>query len=106
MKIQLYLAVLLPGGTTAAAQTTRLLNHFEKVIISPHAQVTFVQGNEEKETIEKRTVNSDKVNIEMKNHTLRIYLDGAKKLQRPKKCMGTVPIKTCLFTKEQLLPQL
>jgi hypothetical protein len=74
MKIQLYLAVLLMGGTTAAAQTTKHVNHFDKVIISPHVEVTFVPGNEEKVTIEKSTVKSDKVIIEVDNHTFRIYL--------------------------------
>ena len=67
------------------AQTTTAVNHFSKVIISPHIQVMFVEGNEESVTIENTTVDKDKINIEVNNSTLRIYLDGAKEVTKNEK---------------------
>ena len=69
---------------TITAQTTTALDHFDKVIISPHIEVTFIEGNEESVTIEKCIVDKGKLNIEVNNKTLRIYLDGAKELTRNK----------------------
>jgi hypothetical protein len=66
-------------------QNTTAVNHFDKVIISPYIQVTFVEGNEESVTIEKSTVDNDKINIEVRDNTLRIYLDGAKDIPKNKK---------------------
>jgi hypothetical protein len=40
--------------------------------------VTFIEGDEEKVTIEKSTVSDDKINIIVNGKTLRIYLDDAK----------------------------
>lgn len=67
---------------TTFAQTTTAVNHFDKVIISPHIQVTLIEGHEEKVTIENSTVSSEKINIEVKDNTLRIYLDGAKEVTK------------------------
>ena len=70
---------------TITAQTTTALDHFDKVIISPHIEVTFIEGNEESVTIEKCTVDKDKLNIEVNYKTLRVYLDDAKELTKNKK---------------------
>lgn len=78
-------AVLIFLFVTAFAQTTTKVNHFDKVIVSPHIQVTFVEGNEESVTIESTTVRHDKINIEVKNNTLHFYLDSAKTTTRHKK---------------------
>ena len=59
-------------------QNTTPVNHFDKVIISPHIQVTLVQGNEQSVTIENTTVSKDKIKIEINNTTLWVYLEGAK----------------------------
>lgn len=66
---------------TTFAQTTTV-DHFNKIIISPHIQVTFVQGDEEKVSIEKSSVSNDKLNIEVSGKTLRIYLDDAKEVTK------------------------
>ncbi|BAO76520.1 GIN domain-containing protein [Winogradskyella sp. PG-2] len=60
------------------AQTKRVVESFNKVIISPHIETTFVQGDEESVTILKNTLTDDKVNIEVNGETLRVYLDDAK----------------------------
>lgn len=67
------------------AQTVTNVDHFDKVIISPHIEVTLIEGNEEKVTIENSTVGSDKINIEVNGRTLRIYLDGAKEVEKNEK---------------------
>ncbi len=54
------------------------IGSFEKVIVSPHIEVTFIQGDSESVTIEKARLPIDKLNVEVVGHTLRIYLDGAK----------------------------
>jgi hypothetical protein len=58
------------------------VRHFDKVIVSPHVQVTFVEGNEESVSVEKCEVPAEKLNIEVRNGTLRIYLDGAKDIDK------------------------
>lgn len=77
------IAVLLVQSTFAQKTTT--VNHFDKVIVSPHIEVTFVEGNEESVAIEKSSVSDDKINIEVNNNTLRIYLEGAKEVTKNKK---------------------
>ena len=67
---------------TSFAQTTTVVQHFDKIIVSPYIQVNFVEGKEESVVIEKSTVATDKINIEVKNNTLRIYLDGAKEITK------------------------
>lgn len=66
------------------AQTATSVAPFTKVIISPNIQVTFVEGNNESVTVEKSTVNSDKIHIEVNDNTLRIYLDGQKDFPKNK----------------------
>jgi hypothetical protein len=85
-KYKLYAtAVLTCFLANAFAQTTTKVNHFDKVVVSPHIQVTFVEGNEESVTIESANVSNDKINIKVKNNTLHFYLDSAKNITRNKK---------------------
>ena len=58
---------------------------FNKIIISPHIQVVFVEGEEESVTVESITESMDKLNIEVKGKTLRIYLDDAKMVTKSEK---------------------
>jgi|694.fasta_scaffold29101_6 hypothetical protein len=62
------------------AQKTIEVAHFDKVIISPFIRVTFVEGTEEKVSIENCTIDHQLVNVEVNGTTLRIYLDGAKEI--------------------------
>ena len=83
LKQKYYIAILLIFGCKATfAQTTTYVKHFNKVIVSPHVQVTFVEGNQESVTIENSTVSNDKINIDVKDNTLLIYLDGAKEIDK------------------------
>ncbi len=85
-KSNIYFSILLVFAfKIAAAQNTTPVDHFNKVIVSPNIQVIFIEGNEEKVTIEKSTVSDDKINIEVNGKTLRIYLDDAKELVKNEK---------------------
>lgn len=72
-------------GQIMQAQEKTSVAAFNKVIISPHIETTFVQGDEESVTILENTESKDKVNIEVKNGTLRVYLDDAKMTTKHKK---------------------
>lgn len=63
---------------SALSQDVIAVDSFDKVIISPHIQVTLVEGDEESVTIESNTEGEDKLNVEVNGRTLRIYLDDAK----------------------------
>ena len=58
---------------------------FNKVIVSPHIQVTFIEGATESVTIESSTVEEHKINIEVSGKTLRVYLEGAKEYTKSEK---------------------
>ena len=83
VKIKCCIAILLFFNLHfVLAQNTTKVSHFDKVIVSPHIEVTFVEGDEETVIIEKSMVNNDKINIEVNGKTLRIYLDGAKEVTK------------------------
>ena len=85
----LVLGVMILYNNIAQAQSKVIhVDHFEKVIVSPHLQVTFVRGDKEVVTIEKASVPLDKLNIEVYGKTLRIYLDGAKMVTKHEKIKG------------------
>ncbi len=84
----LILTVIFYYNNAQAQSKTIDVNHFDKVIVSPHIQVTFVQGDQEVVTIEKASVPLDKLNIEVNGKTLRIYLDGAKMVTKSEKIKG------------------
>ena len=58
---------------------------FNKAIISPHIEVTFVEGDQELVVIEDTNVPFDKINIDVNGQTLKVYLEGAKTYTKSKK---------------------
>lgn len=77
--------VLICIAQIAISQTKKEVSSFDAVIISPHIEVTFIEGNEESVTIEESTEPEDKINIEVKGKTLRVYLDDAKETTKNRK---------------------
>lgn len=66
--------ICIPLWITAQSKTFTV-ESFKKVIVSPHIEVVFKKGNEEKvEIIE----NHSALNIEVKSKTLHLYLNDAK----------------------------
>ncbi|WP_240315517.1 head GIN domain-containing protein [Aquimarina longa] len=55
---------------------------FDKVIISPHIQATFIQGDKESVSIKNARLSHDKIHIEVIGRTLQVYLDGAKMITK------------------------
>ncbi|MBA6151555.1 head GIN domain-containing protein [Gelidibacter maritimus] len=76
--IFILVALTLSCIETAVSQNVKTVGHFDKVIISPHIQVTLVESDNETVTIESNHVDEKKLNIEVNGKTLRIYLEGAK----------------------------
>lgn len=61
------------------------VDSFDKVIISPHIQVTFVEGKKESVIINSINVPDDKLHIDVSGKTLQIYLEGAKTVTKSEK---------------------
>jgi hypothetical protein len=80
----LFSALLLLTAAMATAQTKNTAP-FNKVIVSPYIQVTFVQGNKESVTINDMDIDTNKLHIEVTDNTLRIYLEGAKDVPKNEK---------------------
>ena len=74
------LTILLFAGSTAihAQDKVITLKSFDKVVVSPHIQVNFEQGEKESIITEDISVPFEKFNIEQSGNTLHIYLDDAK----------------------------
>lgn len=68
-----------------AQDKTTPVSSFKKIIISPHIEAIFQKGESSSVTIENAKLDIDKINIEEKGKTLRIYLDGAKELTENQK---------------------
>lgn len=75
------LVFLLLAGISSMAQNIAVAP-FDKIIVSPHIEVKLVQGTEEAVTIEEALVPKDKINLEVKGKTLRIYLEDAKEVTK------------------------
>ena len=64
------------------------VDKFDKVIVSPHIAVTFVNGPSESVVVHSSTEPIEKLNIEVIGSTLRLYLDGAKTYTDSEKVKG------------------
>ncbi|WP_299275580.1 DUF2807 domain-containing protein [uncultured Psychroserpens sp.] len=87
MKNLKYVAILMMAcmSQTMFGQTKKNVSAFNKVIISPHIESILVEGNDESVTILDSTEPEDKITIEVKGETLRVYLDDAKEVTKHEK---------------------
>lgn len=69
--------LLLSNYSTAQTKVIEV-ETFDKIIISPHIEVVFKEGEKESVLIESISLPIEKLNIGVKNKTLHLYLDGAK----------------------------
>ena len=77
---------LLSGVSVLLAQKQEIkVASFDNVVISPHIEATFVEGDRELVTIVDSDVPLDKLNVIVDGKTLKIYLDGAKDYTKSKK---------------------
>ncbi len=78
------ISLLVLFSAASFAQTTNVQS-FDKIIISPHIAVTFVEGDAETVMVEHSNVAKEKIHIEVNNKTLRVYLEGAKEWTKNEK---------------------
>ena len=69
----------------AQDQIISLTNNFDKIIVSPHIEATFVKGSEPSIRVEHIVVSKEKMLYEISNGTLQVYLEGAKTVTKNKK---------------------
>jgi hypothetical protein len=79
-----FVVILLSIVIDSSAQK-KAVAHFDKVIVSPYIQATFVEGNEESVSVDHIKVDQRKFHIEVSNNTLHIYLEGAKHIPKNEK---------------------
>lgn len=72
------IAFLLFSNLATAQSEVINVDAFDKIIVSPHIEVVFKEGQKESVSIESITVPMEKLNVKVKNNTLHVYLDGAK----------------------------
>ena len=84
-RLKIFFSTLLLVIAVSAVAQTKVTDHFNKIIVSPYIQVTFVQGDEESVTINELYVDTSKLHIEVNDNTLRIYLEGAKDVPKNEK---------------------
>jgi hypothetical protein len=80
----LWVVLLFLIGINTSAQK-KAVDHFDKIIVSPYIQVTFIQGNGESVAIDNIKVDQSKLHIDVANKTLHIYLEGAKDIPKNEK---------------------
>ncbi len=85
LKQLLFVAVAFIGANAFSQSIFTDLESFNKIIISPHIQVTFVEGEKELVTIDSNKISDEKLNVEVNNGILRMYLDGAKTVTKSEK---------------------
>ncbi len=87
MRTILYLSIMICAFAVqiASSQTKTAVKDFDKVIISPHIESKFVQGDENSVTVLSSTESEEKINVEVKGKTLRVYLDDAKETTKQEK---------------------
>lgn len=86
IKHLLFISIFILGSNNLKAQSKIIpVDNFDKVVVSPHIEVTFIEGSTTSVTVESISVNEEKLNIEVKGKTLQIYLDDAKTYTKSEK---------------------
>src|SRR5579872_6812221 len=79
MKTRLTLALLTLVACSISAQTLeKQVGQFKKIIVSPRINLVMIAGETESVKVSYANIDASKINITVKNRTLRIYLDGSR----------------------------
>lgn len=84
-KCVLFALLILGSSSLIAQQKTFDISAFDEVIISPHIEVVFEKAAKASVIVENINVSMDKLHVEVKGHTLHIYLDDAKVFTKSEK---------------------
>ncbi len=79
------LFLLLFSNTSTAQVKIMNVESFNKVVVSPHIEVIFKEGNNESVTVVSITESMEKLNVEVENNALHIYLEDARIVTGTKK---------------------
>ena len=79
------MSLLFVNSSLSAQKTIKLNKSFNKIIVSPHIETTFVKGTKASVEIEDINVPIEKFQYEIENETLQVYLEGAKTYTKNKK---------------------
>lgn len=86
MKKYILLTALIALWLTSGAQDiTQELRSFNKIIVSPKVNLILEKGEHESITVNYTGVPEDKINIEVRGNTLRVFLSDAKVTERTKR---------------------
>ncbi len=89
MKLQILSTVvglLCTLSNPSLAQSKQIsVDHFDKVIISPHIQADLVKNPERSVVIEEADVPLEKIRVKVEGRTLRVYLEDAKTITKSEK---------------------
>jgi hypothetical protein len=75
-------ALLTVVSSTFAQEIKRELKSFSRIIASPRVNLILKQGDKESIRLVYHDVSESKINIEVSNHTLHVYLDNARKVEK------------------------
>lgn len=73
------------SGFAQAQELQKKLDSFDKIIVSPKINLVLKKGERESIRIRYSNVTQDKINIEVSNNRLRIYLDDARIVDKHKR---------------------
>ena len=76
--VLLFFLVTAIQSVSSQEKTIKLAKNFDKIIVGPHIEATFVQGTDTKIEVQSITTDMNKLQFEIENNTLQVYLEGAK----------------------------
>jgi hypothetical protein len=80
--ILLSLSLIMVGTLGFAQEIQKELKSFSRIIASPRINLILKQGETESIRLVYNDVSKSKINIEVSNHTLHLYLDNARKVEK------------------------
>lgn len=80
--ILIALSLLSTLGAFAQEEIQKELKSFSHIIASPRINLILKQGEKESIRLVYNDVSKSKINIEVSNHTLHLYLDNARKVEK------------------------
>ena len=88
IRISAIFLFLIAGLLGIAQDKEYTTSEFDKVIVSPHIEVEFVEGQTEKVEVLSNTEPLSKLNVDVKNEVLHVYLDDARVSTKQTKTKG------------------
>lgn len=82
MKKSLLIALSLIATGGFAQEIQKELKSFSRIVASPRVNLILKQGDKESIRLVYNDVERSKINIEVSNHTLHLYLDNARKIEK------------------------